>query len=478
MPGKHTEFPSSDFAITSVNVGDRLDQREIDDRKQQDEFSFYTRRNWGSSLRIWARRLAPYIILLGVVAVAGNWLAEERAMLAADRIAQRLSAALSVPVKVQDSRFRTTPAPAMVLTGVDLGGQVRLDEVALEFTAPSLWQSVISGHRRWGDIVISPLTLSFDQAGRLLTWLTTIDRVVPDSVTKVRIAQLRFAGNGLLPDQYEAVARRESNGKFSSVLLRRLASPGSMQVRLTPDGSGGAISFECDAADWRPPYAPHAAWTEMVGSGHVSADAIELERFTLGAAFGAIEGQLAIRRQAQGSAAWSADGHISSVGIDIPSVIQQITKAARPTSGDTSEENAATPIAGTASIEASLAGAGATPEDALGSLIAAGQIKVRSAALNGINLGYAATRPSADSPSSTASTRFTKMDASFVASSTGVMFKNIHAAAGALSTRGEVTVTPELAVDGLLHVDLGGTRVQAPLRLHVRGDVAHPKFGR
>ncbi|HEY4038798.1 MAG TPA: hypothetical protein VGM15_08250, partial [Burkholderiaceae bacterium] len=77
MPGRHTEFPTSDFAITSVNVGDRLDQREIDDRKQQEEWSFYTRRHWGSSLRIWARRLAPYIILLGVVAVAGNWLAEE-----------------------------------------------------------------------------------------------------------------------------------------------------------------------------------------------------------------------------------------------------------------------------------------------------------------------------------------------------------------------------------------------------------------
>ena len=110
-------------------------------------------------------------------------------------------------------------------------------------------------------------------------------------------------------------------------------------------------------------------------------------------------------------------------------------------------------------------------------LIIKGEIKVRSAALNGINLGYAASRPSANSPSNTASTRFTKMDASFVASSSGVLFKNIHATAGALSTRGDVTVTPALAVDGLLHVDLGGTRIQAPLRIHVRGDVAHPTYG-
>ena len=228
MPGRHTEFPSSDFAITSVNVGDRLDQREIEDRKQQEEWSFYARRHWGSTLRVWARRLVPYAVLLAVLAFAGGWLAEERDALAANRIAQRLSSALRIPVKVQDSRFRTTPAPAMILSGVDLGGQLRLDEVVLEFTAPSLWQSVISGHRRWGDIVISPLTLNFDQASHLLTWLSSIDGVVPDSVTKVRISQLRFRGSGLLPDPYEATARRESNGKFVSVTLRRLGSPGTM----------------------------------------------------------------------------------------------------------------------------------------------------------------------------------------------------------------------------------------------------------
>jgi len=476
MAGTHTEFPSTDFAITSVNVGDRLDQREIDDRKQQDEWSFYARRHWGSTLRIWARRLAPYIVLLGVVALAGSWFAEEREMLGPDRIAQRLSAALRVPVRVQDSRFRTTPAPAMVLTGVDLGGQVRLDEVALEFTAPSLWQSIMSGHRRWGDIVISPLTLNFDQASHLLAWLTAINGVVPDSVTKVRVAQLRFAGSGLLPDPYEAVARRESNGQFASVLLRRLGSPGSMQLRVTPDRNG-PVAFECDGADWQPPFAPHTAWTEMVGSGHASAGAIELDRFTLGSAFGAVEGHLAVRQRSSGSAAWSAEGQISSVGIDIPTVIQQITKPAQAKGGGT-EDNPATPIAGTAAIEATLSGTGATPEEALNGLIAAGQIKVRNAALNGINLGYAASRPSANSPSSNASTRFTKMEASFVAGSAGVLFKNIHATAGALSTRGDLTVTPALEVDGLLHVDLGGTRIQAPLRIHVRGDVAHPKYGR
>jgi hypothetical protein len=476
MPGTHSEFPSTDFAITSVNVGDRLDQREIDDRKQQDEWSFYARRRWGPALRVWVRRLIPYVVLLALLGFAGVWLADEREALGADRIAQHLSAALRVPVKVQDSRFRTAPAPAMVLTGVDLGGQVRLGEVTLEFTAPSLWQAVISGHRRWGDIVISPLTLTFDQANQLLTWLKGLDGVVPDSVTKVRLQEVRFAGSGLLPERYEALTRREANGHFASVTLRRLGTPGTMQLRVTPDTAGGAASFECDAADWQPPFAPHIKWTEMVATGHANAGEISLDKFTLGSAFGAIEGHLAVRSQAKGPAAWAADGQISSVGIDVPTIVQQVTKPGQPAADR--DEAASTPIAGTAAIEAALAGAGATPEEALSQLIAAGEIKVRGAVLNGINLGYAASRPSANSPSSTASTRFTQLNASFVASSNGVMFRNIHGTAGALSARGEVTVTPSLAVDGLLHIDLGGSRVQAPLRIHVRGDIAQPKYGR
>jgi len=65
-------------------------------------------------------------------------------------------AALHVPVLVHDTRLQTTPAPAIVLIGIDLGGQMRLDEVTLEFTAPSLWRAIMSGQSRWGDVVISP----------------------------------------------------------------------------------------------------------------------------------------------------------------------------------------------------------------------------------------------------------------------------------------------------------------------------------
>ena len=475
MAGPRTEFPSTDFAITSVNVPDRLDLREVDDRKQQDEASLYARRS--PLLRIWFRRVLPYLLLLALLGLAANWLSEQRETLASGRLAQSLSAALHVPVHIADSRLRTTPAPALVVTGVDLGGKVRLDEVALEFTAPSLWQALMSGQRRWGDIVVSSASLNFDQAGQLLTWLGSLDQVVPNSVTKVRFAQVTFPGSGLLPERYEAVTRRDPTGSFTSVTLRRLDTPGSMQLQLTPDRAGGPITFQCDGADWRPPFAPHAAWTELVGSGHISPTSIDLERFTLGGPFGAIEGQLSVHRMAP--SAWMAEGRVSSVGLDVPAVILQVSKPA-PVNTE-APASTPTPMAGTAAIEALLKGTGTTPEEALAHLVAAGQLKVRSAVLNGINLGYAASRPSTNSAGSAASTRFTLLETSFTTGATGpgsVVFRDIHATAGALSTRGEVVVAPDLTLDGLLHVNLGGTRVQAPLRIRVRGDVLHPQFVR
>jgi hypothetical protein len=168
---------------------------------------------------------------------------------------------------------------------------------------------------------------------------------------------------------------------------------------------------------------------------------------------------------------------LSTVGIDIPTVIQQASGVAVSTAANAPAPGAG-PMSGTAAIDATLVGGGSTLEEALAGLLADGEVTVRSAALNGINLGFAASRPSFNSSGAGATTRFTQFKSSFVAGSSGILFRKIHGLAGALSTRGEVSVAPNLALDGLLHVDLGGSRIQAPLRIHVRGTLTHPQFGR
>lgn len=475
MPTRDSKFPSTHFAITSVNVPDRLDLREVDDRKQQDEASALSAAR-RARLIGWVRRLVPYLLLVGLIAFAGQWLAWQRQAFGAQRIAQQLAAALQVPVRVQDTRFRTAPAPAIVVSGLDLGGRIRLDEAVLEFTAPNLWQALVSGRHRWGDVVIAPTVLSLDQAGEMIGWIRALDRALPDSVTRVRFSELRLSGTRLLGGRYEAISRRDADGHFSSVSLRSLEGPGSMQLQLTPGSGADPIAFQCDAADWQPPFPPAMAWSEIFASGHLSDAGIEIEKFSAGSAFGALEGQLSLRRQGSAGAPWLASGHASTVGLDIATLIQQIAKPTAA-SGD-ADQAAAMPMSGTAGIEATLSGTGATLDEAVAGLLAAGTARVRGAILNGINLGYAASRPSVTGSASGASTRFTEFDTDFVGGRGILVFRRINGAAGALKTHGELSVASGLVLDGLLHVDLGGARIQAPLRIHVRGTVDQPIFGR
>ena len=123
-------------------------------------------------------------------------------------------------------------------------------------------------------------------------------------------------------------------------------------------------------------------------------------------------------------------------------------------------------------------GKGRTPEEAVSTSVLSGHVAVRSPTLNGINLGYAATHPGAVSGTSGGSTRFSSLEAMVVASATTTQFRDIRAHAGALAAFGEVNMAPSHGLTGHLHVDLGATRVLAPIRVAVRGTVVRPEFGR
>ncbi len=475
MSGTNTEFSATHFAITTVNIPDRLDQREVDDRKLEDqESSLQAVRR--SILISWVRRIWPYLAVLVVLALGGFWLSGQRETLTAGRVSQRLSSVLHVPVRIQDTRVRTAPSPALVLTGVDLGARLHFDQIDLEFTAPSLWQSVVEGQRHWGDVVISPTAVNLEQARQMLAWLGMMDRIVPNSVNKVRFKQISFVGSRLLPDHYEAYTRRDANGLFSTIKLSRVELPGTMQFQITPQAGATSFAFQCDSTDWQPPFVPRAAWSEFVASGHVTDSSVEVEKFSLASAFGGLEGHLSVRHRDHGEPAWQASGQINTVGLDIPTIIQQIVPHDQRTVADS--PGAATSMAGTAAINAALAGVGDTFEGTLAELVADGEIHVRSAELNGINLGYVASKPSTMGSVTGGTTRFTQFSAHFTGSSRGLALHEIKGVAGAMSTHGEMVVTPDLNLAGILHVDLGGSRIQAPLRIHVRGTLGHPQFGR
>jgi hypothetical protein len=133
------------------------------------------------------------------------------------------------------------------------------------------------------------------------------------------------------------------------------------------------------------------------------------------------------------------------------------------------------PFTGTAAFDVLFAGRGPSLSEAIDSTVASGPVRVRWATLHGINLGYVASRPGAGNGGST---RFSELTGWLSAGPAGTSFQDLNGRAGALSTRGEVAVATDRRISGSLRVDLGGTRVQAPLNLQVKGNLLAPEYGR
>jgi hypothetical protein len=133
---------------------------------------------------------------------------------------------------------------------------------------------------------------------------------------------------------------------------------------------------------------------------------------------------------------------------------------------------------GNAAFSGKFEGKGGTLVEAASSAVFAAPVQVRWPVLNGINLGYAATRPGASAGTGGGSTRFSALSAVVVASGGNVSFRDLRGHAGALAVSGDVNMAADHSLNGVLHVELGATRVLAPIRVAVRGTVSKPVFGR
>jgi hypothetical protein len=164
---------------------------------------------------------------------------------------------------------------------------------------------------------------------------------------------------------------------------------------------------------------------------------------------------------------WVITGRATGTNIDIETVVQHLRNT------PSGQEPPPPPFQGTAALDLSVVGRGATLDEAIRQSVVGGPFTVRWAALNGINLGLAATQGA----TAAGQTRFTEFDGLMGASSAGIRFEDTGGRAGALGARGDFAVAPDLAIAGTVRVELGGQRGVQTITLRVRGDALSPRFG-
>ena len=455
---------STHWAITTVNVPDRLDLQEERDRAEEDEYSDGRRRE---ILRVWMKRLLMLAVLAVVAAGIYATVAPLREETSAARVSDRLTAVFKRPVRVADTDFRFSPTPRLIVRGIDVGGQFNADEISLLINWKDLWGAVRGGNWVWSEALIAPLVVTPAQAAYIVRTLPGGARELPSKISTIRFASVRIGDSRLFPDAFEGVLRRTTDGAFGPLVLRPLNVDGTMQLSFRPgrlpDGRE-SIEFRLNADRWMPPFGPRVRWNEMQASGRIFDNVVEVSDFTLAGFFGMTSGTVYAATDVE----WAITGIAGASNIDVESVLQRLRPAGQAASG----EGPPTAVQGTATMSLTIAGRGPSLDDAIARTAIAGPFQIRWATLNGINLGLAASQGAM----AAGQTRFTEFDGVMAASANGVHFEDTGGRAGAMAARGDFTVAPDLALAGGVRVELGTTRVQAPVSLRVRGTALEPRF--
>ncbi len=475
-----TEYRPTDFAITNINVPDRLDLREVRDRAEEE----YKRPGLFSFdrylLGLWIRRIV-WLTVLGFLGFWGYRTALPiRDDLSAERISQRLSTQSGLKVQVADVAYRVTPSPRIVLLGVQLGDDLRMDEVAIRLNWQDTWNALISGKLSLGEATISPLRLSQEQVWSLLDKMSALTKALPESLFVLRFDSVEVSDAPLIKGHYELTLRRVAGGKFGPIQVAPVGAEPPFRLLLknspaldAPAGAPPRFAFQFDANSWVLPFGPGAKWGEVVANGYITPGFIEVESYLLAGTYGVIRGALYAASDVQ----WALTGYARGTGLDIETIVAATAKVVRAEPGEKAEANPV-PFSGTATLDLALVGSGDSLAEAVDKGVAAGPVQVRWASIKGVNLGYAATHGGSDRGLGGGFTRFSDFEAMLLASPEGFVFRDIVARAGAMTTRGELRMDPDNSLKGVLRVDMGATRVQAPISLKVRGTLLAPQFVR
>ena len=237
--GHEINGASTNWAITTVNVPDRLDLQEERDRAEAIEYSDGRRRE---ILRLWMKRL----LMVAIIAVIGAGIYATLAPLqeetSAAQVSERLTAVFKRRVQVAETDFRFSPTPRLIVRGIDVGGQFKADEVSLLINWKDLWSAIRGGNWVWSEALIAPMTVTPPQAAYILRTLPGGVRELPSKISTIRFASVRIGDSRLFPDAFEGVLRRTSDGAFGPLVLRPLDSDGTMQLSFRPAGCLTAAS--------------------------------------------------------------------------------------------------------------------------------------------------------------------------------------------------------------------------------------------
>ena len=372
---------------------------------------------------------------------------------------------------IEDTHFEFSTTPGVVIKKLKIKDDIEFDQVALRFTWRHVAQAFQNSRISWAEVVVGPSKMSILQGHDLMQLMARLDRALPADIAAVHFTDLQFPDQPWLKGNWKLDLTRDRNGSFRSATAAQTAGRGSVEVELTPE-SPEVVDFNFKSFQWPLPFAIRTPIESVEAEGKISYAELEVSNYSLSGPFGEIHGK--VSGTADGG--WKLGGILATDGVDVDSFLRVIAPPEKKE--DASGAEIPSLIQGLASAVGQLSGKGADLQEAAENTVLTAKFDVRNAVLNGINLGFIATNPDANPEAGGGTTRFTKMDGALVVGGGKTTLREFHARAGALVASGQVEIADNNRIEGLLHVDLGSTRVLAPIRVRLHGTLNEAKFGR
>ncbi len=460
---------ATDFAITTVNVPDRLDTQEVRARAAAADRAPSVRRFYLSDLKRGFRWLVWLALIGGLAWGVTQVVPPLRAAISPAGVESHMSKVLGAPVSVRSTEIRYMPSPRLVVTDMTVQSGFRLPQVSVHFN----WRDAMRGLQAasWvlGEARVAPMTLEGQEALALLRSLQKASGL-PAAVSVVRFESVEFPGIALLPGRYEAVIRRAINQQnFNAVSLKRLDASGQLDIEVTPASASGASNakFALFATGWTAPFGPAVAWNEATAQGEFRAEMIKVDSYSVGTRFGNLNGAASLSSDGRG---WKLSGNLRGPDLNVEELLAFLSGA--PAEGGPARGPA--PLRGTARFDLAVAGSGGSVADALQRATVSGPVTVAGAAISGVNFGIAATQGDVNGAGGV--TRFSDLDLEVTGTSSGVALRNIAGRAGGLRVVGAVNVDRKLELSGALRSEVMSPRGVASVQTRVGGTVTAPSY--
>jgi uncharacterized protein involved in outer membrane biogenesis len=368
------------------------------------------------------------------------------------QIEQAASSRLKEPVRISSLRVFLFPLPHLTVGGIEVGARpfLRIRKLTVTPRLLSLFseQKVIREIGLHGVVVQQPLL------SKVPAWTTGAPSDAP-ALVRIERVEIRDADldlKGVRLREVDLALSLDEKGSLTEALLE--AGKGRLKAKLVPRGT--EYSVELAARDWTLPAGPPLLLSSLDASGTLGKAGLVLSTISGRLYDGSVAGKLEVGWKDT----WSIRGNLDIRGVEVKPVVALFTKE--------------TSLSGRLSASPVIDMRAPTAAQLAEALHVESDFRVENGVLYDFNLAAAPKALLDKNALKGGETRFDRFSGYLIVDAAGYHLIDLQIASGVLKAEGEVSISPEQGLDGVMDVAIKGTSALVSTPLAIGGTVQNP----